>query len=160
MEKRNSATTHGSRQERDNAEKGLLLSRQSEILEGHHNGISGRLVIPTTEGLLYLPFLRLVQLDAEGSYTRIHAEGGRALLVSQGLGMLHRLLPKDYFFRCHDRHVVNLLRVACLLRSGGYRAELLGGTLVSIARRRWHGMKEAMKRLNDPAPQRIRGPGA
>ncbi len=108
---------------------------------------TSRLILPTAEGLLYLPHRTVVLLTADGSYTRLHLDDGRTLLVSKGLGMLHRCLPPALFHRCHDSHVVNLAHVIRLLRQGGSRAELTGGLEVPVARRRLSGFSSAMESL-------------
>jgi two-component system LytT family response regulator len=87
-------------------------------------------------------------LTAEGSYTEVHLEDGRRLLVSKGLGKLHRCLPPALFHRCHDSYVVNLAHVVRLIRHGGHRVELRGGLTVRVARRRWCAMGAAMERLS------------
>lgn len=110
-------------------------------------GNASRLLVPTADGSIYLPYEGIVRLQADGSYTHIHTEKGERLMVCKGIGVLHKQLPMDWFHRCHNAHVINLRKVYKLLRTGGCRVQMLTGDMVEVSRRKWRELQEVMNSL-------------
>jgi DNA-binding LytR/AlgR family response regulator len=110
-------------------------------------GASSRLLVPTSDGNIYLPCESIIRLEAEGSYTHIHTQEGERHLTCKGIGVLQKQLPVAWFHRCHRTHVINLMKVRKLLRTGGHRAELLSGDIVEVSRRKWQELLNAMGSL-------------
>lgn len=108
----------------------------------------GRLPISTTDGLLYLPFESLLHLQADGSYTHIYTDDKVHHLTCMGIGSLERVLPTDMFHRCHHAHVINLLKVARLFRTGGHRVQLITGDMIEVSRRKWRTLVSALDGLH------------
>lgn len=113
-----------------------------------HQVTSSRLMVPTSDGNLYLPCNDVLRLQADGSYTFVFTHHGERLLTCKGIGLLHKQLPTAWFHRCHNAHVINLLKVRKLISHGGHRAELFTGDLVEVSRRRWKDLLVAMSSLN------------
>lgn len=112
-----------------------------------HPVSSSRLLVPTTDGSIYLPCEGIVRLEADGSYTHIHTDKGERFLACKGIGVFHEQLPASWFHRCHHAHVINLRKVHKLLRNGGYRAQMLTGEMVEVSRRKWRALMDAMGSL-------------
>jgi len=110
-------------------------------------GNASRLLVPTADGSIYLPYEGIVRLQADGSYTHIHTDKGERLMTCKGIGVLHEQLPMEWFHRCHRTHVINLIKVRKLIRIGGHRVELLTGDLVEVSRRNWQELVQAMGSL-------------
>jgi DNA-binding LytR/AlgR family response regulator len=108
---------------------------------------TSRLLVPTSDGSIYLPYEGIVRLQADGSYTQIYTDKGERLMTCKGIGVLHAQLPMEWFHRCHRAHVINLMKVRKLIRIGGHRAELLTGDLVEVSRRNWKKLVQAMGSL-------------
>ncbi len=113
-----------------------------------HKVTSSRLLVPTSDGNLYVPCDDILRLQADGSYTFVFTHHGERLFTCKGIGMLHKQLPAAWFHRCHNAHVINLLKVRKLISHGGHRAELFTGDLVEVSRRRWKDLLVAMSSLN------------
>ncbi len=111
------------------------------------SGAASRLLVPTSDGSIYLPCEGIIRLQAEGSYTLIHTESGERHLTCKGIGVLYDKLPSTRFLRCHHAHVINLQKVRKLIRNGGYRAQMLNGDLVEVSRRKWRLLLDAMGSL-------------
>ena len=143
----------GERTSEHPATGGMLASSGRSI--GAHTGrtdalvTSSRLLVPTSDGSIYLPYEGIVRLQADGSYTHIHTDKGERLMTCKGIGVLHEQLPMEWFQRCHRAHVINLMKVRKLIRIGGHRAELLTGDLVEVSRRNWQGLLNAMGSLRN-----------
>lgn len=110
-------------------------------------GNASSLLVPTTDGSIYLPCEGIVRLQAEGSYTHIHTDKGERLLTCKGVGLLHKQLPLEWFHRCHNTHVINLKKVHKLLRTGGCRVQMVTGEMVEVSRRKWRELQDVMSSL-------------
>lgn len=108
---------------------------------------SSRLLVPTSDGSIYLPYEGIVRLQADGSYTHIHTDKGERLMTCKGIGLLHKQLPMEWFHRCRNTHVINLKKVHKLLRTGGCRVQMLTGDVVEVSRRKWRELQDAMSSL-------------
>ncbi len=99
--------------------------RENEIAGQGHEEMVHKLAIPTMDGINYIELADIVALHAEGSYTRVYCENGDRHLVSHNIGKVEQVLPSSHFYRCHRTHVINLRKVAKLMRTGGCRALLV-----------------------------------
>ncbi len=109
--------------------------------------LGSRLVLPTSDGKLYVDRKAIIYLKADRNYTLIHCEGGAKHLVSVHLHALEQHLPVPHFFRCHHSYLVNLEKVEKLLQHAGHRIQLAGGETIAVARRRWAALIIAMEQL-------------
>jgi len=85
---------------------------------------------------------------AEGSYSRLICDEGIRHLVCRNLGVFETALARlqaAHFYRCHDSHIVDLLKVVKLVRQNGLRAVMTTGAHVPISRRRTKGFFAALK---------------
>lgn len=141
----------GERTSEHPATGGMLASSGRSI--GAHTGrtdalvTSSRLLVPTSDGSIYLPYEGIVRLQADGSYTHIHTDKGERLMTCKGIGVLHEQLPMEWFHRCHNTHVINLKKVHKILRTGGCRVQMLTGDMVQVSRRKWRKLQDAMSSL-------------
>ena len=108
---------------------------------------SSRLRIPTTDGAIFLEHHEILDLKAEGSYTRVRGERGVEHLVSMYLHELEEKLPIAEFFRCHHSHLVNLSKVKKLISHDGHRVLLTSGDPIDVSRRKWAALVAAMERI-------------
>ncbi len=67
-----------------------------------------KLVLPVSDGFIFLDFKDIEVLEAEGSYTRIHKTDGTHLLVTRLLRELgEKLHEESGFMRCHRSFIIN-----------------------------------------------------
>ena len=97
---------------------------------------SGKIVLPTMEGLCFEKVKHLAYLEASGNYTVLHFLDGRQVLVCKTLREVELQLPRGAFVRIHRSIIVNLDRVKELQPwfRGDYRVILHDGTKLSMSR--------------------------
>ena len=79
---------------------------------------SGRLAIPTLEGVFYLPYSDIVYVRSESNYSNIVPEAPRStLLVSKSLSHFEPDLVQQGFMRVHRSYIVNLRKVEAYLKA-------------------------------------------
>lgn len=105
---------------------------------------SSRLVLPASDGKLYVDPYAILYLKADRNYTYVHCDGGQKHLVSVHLHALEKHLPQPHFFRCHHSYLVNLAKVERLLQHAGHRIQFACGETIGVARRRWTALLRAM----------------
>ena len=109
--------------------------------------VGHRLAVPSIRGIASIEIPRLVRLEADGAYTRIHCAKGKRLMASHSLGYYEELLSRHGFHRCHHGHMVNLALVTEVSALGGYRVRMANGDVVEVSRRKWSGLLRAMHDL-------------
>ncbi len=98
-----------------------VQNEQLEILQqfnpARSNGIPNRMVISTTEGLIFIDVADIVHCDSDGPYTHIHLKDGDKALISKTLRDVEEMLNYDFFFRVHHSHLINLQHIKKFIRS-------------------------------------------
>jgi len=94
-----------------------------------------KIIIQTFAESLIIPIASIVHIVAEGSYSRVYCDGGVQYLVCENLGAFETGLSEGGFNRCHDSHIINLVKVIKLLKHGGLMAKLTSGEQIPISRR-------------------------
>ena len=99
-----------------------------------------RLYARTSNSTHCLPVGDIERIEAQDDYVAVHTRG-RSYLVHVTMANLERRLDPSRFARVHRRHIVNLDRVARLVRgdSGG-EIHLSGGDVVRVSRTRIAGL--------------------
>lgn len=105
---------------------------------------TGKLGLPTTSGLLFVPAADVVHCMAEGSYTWFHLAGRKPLLVCKPLGFYEERLREYGFVRVHNRHLVNLAHVEQYQRGRGGMLLMSNGDEVLVSQRKKDGFLHAM----------------
>ncbi|HFE45929.1 MAG TPA: response regulator transcription factor [Nannocystis exedens] len=94
-----------------------------------------RLAVSTRDGVVLIDPRKLSHAIFDGTLVSLHSEAG-VVLSDYSLQELQERLPAATFERVHRRALVNLERIERLepLATGGYRAHMIGGGTVPIAR--------------------------
>jgi two-component system LytT family response regulator len=94
-----------------------------------------KIQFPTQHGITYLDESEIVQVIGMGSYCRIvTTDKAGTLTVSRNIGSIESRLP-DYFFRCHNSHIINLNFVSSFSTKEGFCVILKDGSKVEVSRR-------------------------
>lgn len=93
-----------------------------------------RLAVPTKEGVHFFQPAEIIRLEALGSYTQIHLNGGKRFVASRGLGEYAELLEEYGFIRTHKSHLVNRLFISFLDHDGFL--VLRDNSRIEVSRRR------------------------
>lgn len=95
----------------------------------------------------FIPMENVVQLESDGSYTKVHVRNGAALMVSRHLGYWEARLPGKLFFRCHRSHIIALAHVRSYSTDDGGTVLLSNGDKVPLATRKHTVFQQRMKKM-------------
>lgn len=108
-------------------------------------GTNKKLPVATIDGILLLPMLDIVRLEAMGSYCTIFLTQQKKIVASKPLAEFEVLLDNNNFLRVHKSHMINLNFVERYLRGEGGFVIMTDGAEVSVSKM----MKsELLERLN------------
>lgn len=94
---------------------------------------SGKIVLPTMEGLCFEKIKHIAYLEANGNYTVLHFTDGRQILVCKTLGDVENLLPDTAFVRIHRSHTVHLRHLKKYVRGKGGHVLLQNGVTLTVS---------------------------
>lgn len=95
-----------------------------------------KIVVPVSEGSLFIDVKDITHLKAEGSYVNIFLKDGNKILVSKNIkDYENQLTQAEGFFRTHRSYLVNIHYIAAVLPNGS-EARLQNKQTVDIARER------------------------
>ncbi len=92
-----------------------------------------KIVVPTTDGLLFAETQDIVHCDAQGSHSRIWLTSGESVITTKNLKELEIMLNHHFFYRSHASHLINLLHVKKFVRADG-GIYMSNGRALSISR--------------------------
>lgn len=92
------------------------------------------LSIPASDGLEFININEIISIKADGSYSLIHLEKKKQILISKNIGEFQEQLPLNEFCRVHNSFIINLKQVKKLKRVGGLAAEMSEGNIIPISR--------------------------
>ncbi len=125
--------------EREEVEK-LILSLEEDKYA------TGKISIPTIDGIILFPQKDISRLEAMGSYCTIHLSNNKKITTSRPMAHFGPMLDPNKFMRTHKSHIVNLDHVVSYIRGEGGSVELRGNVEVPVSRRL---KKEVVGRLTD-----------
>lgn len=95
-----------------------------------------KIVVPVSEGSLFIDIKDITHLKAEGSYVNIYLRDGNKILVSKNIkDYENQLTPAEGFFRTHRSFLVNVQHIK-KITPDNTEAELANRQMISIARER------------------------
>lgn len=94
---------------------------------------SGKIVLPTMEGLCFEKIKRIAYLEASGNYTMLHFTDGRQTLVCRSLCDMETQLPASDFVRIHRSHTIHLRHLKKYLRGKGGHVLLHNGATLAVS---------------------------
>ncbi|MFN4256257.1 MAG: LytR/AlgR family response regulator transcription factor, partial [Saprospiraceae bacterium] len=95
-----------------------------------------RLVLPTSEGLIFLPFEEIVYLQSDSNYTIFYTTHREKIIVSRTLKEFEGVLERHHFFRVHNSFIVNLLQIKRYVRGEGGTVVMRNEAEIEVSRRR------------------------
>ena len=114
-----------------------LIKERMETLKANleENKIK-KIVVPVSEGSLFIDVKDITHLKAEGSYVNIFLKDGNKILVSKNIKNYENQLTTDEgFFRTHRSYLVNINYIASI-SPDSTEATLQNKQTISIARER------------------------
>ena len=98
-----------------------------------HASKSGKVVLPTMEGLCFEKVKHITYLEANGNYTALHFSDKRQVLVCKTLREVELMLPGDAFIRIHRSHTIHLRHIKKYVRGKGGHVMLQNGVTLSVS---------------------------
>lgn len=134
----------------------LLETRQAmnrdigtSIAEGEasQNGSAdGKIVLPTSEGLIVQATSEIIRLESDNYYTTVVRKNAPSILLTKTLKDFEAVLDSEEFLRVHNSHIIN---IGCLerfdKRDGGY-VVMCDSSRVPVSRRRQRLLLERLQR--------------
>ena len=95
---------------RHEMQKEITNLKVSTLLQNLTNpsNLSKQIILKDKYGVQPTNIEDIIRLEASGSYTQFFIEGQNSIVTSKVLKEYAALLPEEYFFRCHQSHLVNL----------------------------------------------------
>lgn len=97
---------------------------------------NNKLVIAASHGFNILNIDDILRLEADGCYTTIVTKDQKNTLISRTLKDFEASLPKEYFFRIHKSHLINLKYIKDYSNFSGNFVTMTDGSKVEISRRK------------------------
>ncbi|MEM7374742.1 MAG: LytTR family DNA-binding domain-containing protein [Bacteroidota bacterium] len=102
----------------------------------HRLGQDGKLAIPTSEGMAFINIRDIIHCEADGSYTRLHVQDKKPMLVSKKLKDFENILDPNAYCRVHHSNMINLSHVERYVKGEGGYVIMSNGQQVDISRRK------------------------
>lgn len=107
-----------------------------------------KIVVPVSNGSLFIDVEDITHLKAEGSYVNIFLKDGNKILVSKNIkDYENQLTEAEGFFRTHRSYLVNLKYITTIATIGT-EATMSNNEIINIARERKNDFVEFIKSFN------------
>jgi two-component system, LytTR family, response regulator len=110
----------------------------------HPSASSGKIALPTMEGLQLIPVRSIVSCEANDNYTTITLKNNKKIVISCTLKVIEELLEDHSFIRVHRSFVVNLDEVEKYVKADGGYLVMSDGSEILISRNK---KEELLKKL-------------
>jgi two-component system, LytTR family, response regulator len=125
---------------RSNAGKRLEMLKENLRLP---DKIPDRIVIPSFEGYLIVPFQEILYCQSNGNYTEFQLQNKKRITSSHTMGYYEGILAEHNFFRVHRSYIVNLAFVKMYKKGEGGTVVMTDGVEIEVSR----GYKEVFLKL-------------
>lgn len=117
-------------------ENKAFLKLEKVIKENFQMKESGKISIPTSEGLKVFKLDNITRIEGSGAYSRLFSLDTKSHLISKGLKELEAILPSNQFFRVHDSHIINMKYVKEYIKEDGGFVILENDNQVPVSRKK------------------------
>ncbi|MBL7808112.1 MAG: LytTR family transcriptional regulator [Saprospiraceae bacterium] len=95
--------------------------------------VSGKIALPTMEGICFEKVKHILYLEASGNYTALHFKDKRQVLVCKTLREVEKMLPETAFVRIHRSHSIHLKHLKKYTRGKGGHVLLPNGITLAVS---------------------------
>ena len=122
-----------------------VLTQLKQIMsDTSSEGTSGKLCIPSSEGIKVFNLADVVRIEADGSYCVLHSIDRTKFVASKTLKDIEEMLPSKTFYRVHVSHLINLSLIDQYLKEEGGAVIMNNGDRVPLSRRKKQEFLELM----------------
>jgi two-component system, LytTR family, response regulator len=121
------------------AKKSIKKVGQSEDAVEYANPTatnSSKLALPSSEGLIFVPFADIMYCESDSRYSYFHTKQGKKYLVTKTLGDFEPMLTENQFVRIHNKYIVNIAHITKYIRGRGGIVVLENGVHLDVSERR------------------------
>ena len=118
-----------------------LLKLSASLLAKKNSQIK----ISNADGIHFLDYSSIIQIKADGNYSRIVLENAPSIMVSKTLKYLANILPGATFIRTHQSHLININQISQITRKGGLQIKLKDGRIIPVSRTERNNLLEALE---------------
>ncbi len=127
------------------SDKNNNVPKYDVLMENVKSSKPAKIIVPTSEGQVYVNVEDISRIEAEGSYSILHTHSDGKILVSKNLKEFEKLLDESDFFRTHNSYLINLAYVKkYVIKDGGY-IMMTDDTMVPLSRRKKDVFLEEMQ---------------
>jgi two-component system LytT family response regulator len=124
---------HHSESDEPKASARAISIKSSDLPHKNSDKPSGKIVLPTMEGLCFEKVKHIAYLEANGNYTALHFIDKRQVLVCKTLREVEQMLPQNAFTRIHRSHTIHLRHIKKYVRGKGGHVMLQNGVTLSVS---------------------------
>mgnify|MGYP000270938701 CR=1 FL=1 len=124
---------------------------QAELTKGHEDADSNRISLPHRYGTKIIDPRQILLIESDNSYSEISLVNDKKLVVTRSIKEFDELLSNRYFFRIHNKYIVNLTCIESFSLEEGGIVILKNGISLPVSRRRLKTFREALRqKFNNP----------
>ncbi len=94
------------------------------------------IAIPSMDKVDFIKLEDILYFKSEGRYTNFYLKNNKKIVATKNIGDYEKTLENTYFFRIHNRYIINLMHVNNINKAAGNYCEMANGDLLPIAKRR------------------------
>jgi two-component system LytT family response regulator len=106
-----------------------------------------RIGLPTLHGFVFIDEQDILQCEADNTYTTFHLLNNTKIIVSKTLKDCEEILSKNFFFRVHHSHLVNINLIKEYVRGEGGHITLYNDQIIPVSRSKKHAFLSRIKRI-------------
>ncbi len=111
-------------------------------IESAKNSISSKtsnydfIAIPTTKKIYFKQLDEILYFESDGRYTIVHLLEGSSIVIAKNIGEYDKILAPNYFFRIHQKYLINIKYIININNADGSSCEMAGDLVLPLAKRR------------------------
>ena len=109
------------------------LNTNAKIKEAAH---INKIILPMTEGLVFLNIPDIIRLESDGSYTSFITNDEKKYVTSRNIAIYEEQLIPHAFFRVHHSHLINLNHIIKYVKGDGGYVIMSDNSTVDVSRRK------------------------
>lgn len=107
-----------------------------------------KIALTTIDGYTFVKFEEIIRCEAQGNYTYVYLQNGKAVLITKTLKHYEDLLLPKGFLRVHKSHLINLHRVRKFLKGKKSMVEMTDGRQIEVSIKKRSILLEQLSKTN------------
>ncbi len=127
------------------AVKRLVNNLDNNLISSTH---IEKIILPVSHGFKVMNADEIIRLEAEDCYTHVFTTKDKRITISRTLKEFEDKLSKDYFFRVHKSHLINLAHIKEYSKLDGGCITMSDSVKIQISRRKGAEFEDKFKKFN------------